>query len=131
MLIFTLFATLGLHLIVTLLHCVGKFSGILQPRYLFVRRQGHEHGVVPNIRDVQLCHVVLLKNIVGVFVYLRICYIQLRHVVFLKNIFGVMQHATHLIFSSKECEFAEWVSIVSCMKQSYLDIQQSAFSHRM
>ena len=43
-----------------------------------------------------------------------------------------MQHPTHLIFSFKECELAEWVSIVSRMKQNYLHIQKSAVSsHKM
>ena len=100
------------------------FSGILQPRHLFVRRQGHEHCVVPNICNVQLCHVVLLKKKVGVFLYLHFCVFMI--------LYSWYAHPTHLIFSTKECELAEWVSIVSRMKQSYLHIQKSAgSSHKM
>ena len=64
--------------------------------------QGHEHGVVPHICDIQLGHVVLLKNI-----------------------YGVMHHPTNLVFSINKFELAELVTIVSGMQQSYLDIQKS------
>ena len=61
--------------------------------------QGHEHGVVPHICDIQLGHVVLLKN---------------RS--------GVMLQPTNLVFPINKSELAEWVTIVSGMQQSYLDI---------